>query len=162
MPPGPLHIFKLPFACSGAHPRTLFKAQPDKLSIAASRFSACTQQHKGRLIDRETRAPKRKPDYMRRKEENLATVAERHPRLDNAQGKVDYDLDGMSPDSQFDNNARYWICHEVYNAAKLEWDVPRLMKHLRNTCKCKECIFTVLAVPRLLLEYKIVASLAFG
>jgi hypothetical protein len=147
MLPRPRHICQLPVACRRARPSTNPKGQPYSLSVSISQFSACAQQPKFAS----KKLPK-KPQSLRKRinndESSAATVAEGVPQLDNAQVPVgdDYGLSSISkmyPDIRYDSNEVHWICFDVEQAGRDNWNTEEIELHLKNTCQYKNCIFTV-------------------
>jgi hypothetical protein len=145
MPPLPLAMSKYPSAMPRIRSDTVVKACYYKFLLSAPKFSTCAHQQAG-LGKSKTGGLFIKP----RARQNLIGTRPAAPAVevkasdDTAQTDAPYTLYGLSLSRRIElfklkyhHDRRRSLCLYVIFAMKLKWDMPKLVKGLTDTSKCK-------------------------
>jgi hypothetical protein len=145
MPPHPLPMSKFPSAMPRIRSVTIFKACCYDFLLPAPKFSACAH-HQAGLVNWKTGRPLMKPKTRRKLigTRPAAPTVEVKGSEDTDKTDAPYDLNGLSLSRiielfklKYPNDVRKKLCSYVIKAVKSDWDMPKTLKGLADTSKCK-------------------------
>lgn len=151
MPLRPLPMSTIRLLSERISPGTTVKGRRCIFYTPASPFSVCTQQQSNRPSRRKVDVSwRRKPGRLQKAEDRRQASIESgndDAWVDRDLTKVDFRMNKMwlydiletyklAADG-YDAPARQSLCLDVLNTVREQWDIPEIMRYLRNSCKCK-------------------------